>query len=267
MNISVFGCGWLGLPLAIELIDKGHIVKGSTTTREKLQNLSAEGIIAYQIKLFEEVIQGDITRFLEDAEVLIVDIPPGLRKDPAENFIGKVCLLKDQVDRSPVKHLIFVSSTSVFEDREDMPVYTEEDEPNSTQVNSMQLIEAENLMVTENYRTSIIRFGGLYGPGRHPVKYLAGKKNIKDPLGPVNLIHRADCIGLINAIIKSDKSGIFHGVIPEHPSKEEYYKMIARERDLAIPEFDQNSASKGKVISSVRVEEELGFTFSRDLMG
>lgn len=267
MNISVLGCGWLGLPLAKDLINRGHVLKGSTTSGEKLQLLSAEGIIPYQIKLYEEEIQGDISSFLNDAEVLIINIPPGLRKDPTENYIAKMSRLKDQVDRSSIQHLIFVSSTSVFEDREYFPVYTEDDEPNGTQVNSEQLKAAEKLMFSDNYRTSIIRFGGLFGPARHPVKYLAGRKNIKDPKGPVNLIHLEDCTGLINAILESDKYGIFHGVHPDHPTREDYYKTLAEAKNLGIPEFDELTPSKGKIIRSGRVEEELGFTFSQDLMG
>lgn len=266
MNISILGCGWLGVPLAKDLIAKGHIVKGSTTSREKITKLSAEGIIPYQIKLFEEGIQGDISSFLIDAEVLIIDIPPGLRKDPTENFIAKIGRLKDQVEKSSIQHLIFVSSTSVFEDREDFPVYTEEDEPNGIQANSEQLKGAEKLMLSEIFRTSIIRFGGLLGPKRQPVNYLAGRKDIKDPHGPVNLIHLDDCIGIINAIIESGLTGIFHGVNPNHPTKEEYYKSVAIDKNLTIPEFDEHTPSKGKIITSVRVEEELDFNFNWNLI-
>ena len=34
-NVSVLGCGWLGMPLAISLLDEGYSVKGSTTTEKK----------------------------------------------------------------------------------------------------------------------------------------------------------------------------------------------------------------------------------------
>ncbi|HSP40576.1 MAG TPA: NAD(P)-binding domain-containing protein [Gillisia sp.] len=266
MNISVLGCGWLGLPLAKELLNNGHIIKGSTTTREKLQALTAEGIIPYEIKLFEEGIQGDISSFLNEAEVLIINIPPGLRKDSTENFIAKIGRLKEKIDRSSIRHLIFVSSTSVFEDRVDMPVYTEDDEPNGTQVNSEQLRGAEKLLFSDNYKTSIIRFGGLFGPGRHPVNFLSGRENVKDPEGPINLIHRDDCIRLINTIIESGLSGIFHGVYPEHPPKEKYYTTIAKKKNLAIPQFDHSIPSNGKIIRSARVEGKLKFTFSKNLM-
>lgn len=265
MNISILGCGWLGLPLAKDLITRGHTIKGSTTSKEKMAVLTAERIIPYQVKLFEEGIQGDIASFLNDAEVLIIDIPPGLRKDPNENFIAKIGRLKNQIDRSPVQHLIFISSTSVFEDREDMPAYTEDDEPNGTQINSEQLRGVEKLLYSDAFKTSIIRFGGLYGPGRHPVEYLSGRKNIKDPDAPVNLIHLDDCMGIISAIIATGAEGVFHGVNPQHPDKLQYYDAKARERNLPLPGFDHATPSKGKFINSVRLEKELGFVFSKSL--
>lgn len=266
MNISILGCGWLGLPLAKELITGGHIIKGSTTSNEKISALSSEGIIPYQIKLFEEGIQGDISSFLKDTEVLIIDIPPGLRKNPTENFIAKMGRLMEQIEVSPVQHLIFIGSTSVFEDREDMPLYTEDDEPNSTQTISKQLIAVEKLISSKNVKTSIVRFGGLFGPGRHPVNYLAGRKDIKDPGAPVNLIHQDNCIELIKAIVELGLVGVFHGIHPEHPLKAEYYRAIAAQKNLALPEFNHSLPSKGKIIRSIRVKEEIGMEFRTSLL-
>ncbi len=268
MNISILGCGWLGLPLAKRLLEEGHTVKGSTTGRDNMSRLTTEGIIPYLIKVFEEGVQGDMTSFLNEAEILIIDIPPGTRKDPEVNFTGKIGRVKEYLERSTVKHVIFISSTSVYEDAEDFPEYTEEDSANGTAPNSTQLRGAENfLRKGEDYTLTVIRFGGLYGPGRHPVKYLAGRKDISNPDAPVNLIHLEDCIGIINAIIESGKSGVFHGVHPIHPTKEEYYTAIAGARNLPAPEFEHLNTSKGKLIKSIRVEEELGYIFSKSLLG
>ena len=48
-KIGIIGCGWLGLPLAKEFISNNYKVKGSTTTKEKLEILKTEGIEAYLI--------------------------------------------------------------------------------------------------------------------------------------------------------------------------------------------------------------------------
>lgn len=267
MNISILGCGWLGLPLSKDLLSKGHIVKGSTTNRDKINTLSSEGIIPYKIQLFEDGIQGDITSFSDDSEVLIINIPPGLRKGPKVDFISKINRLKPYIEKSGIEKVLFVSATSVYEDSEDFPVYNEEDSANGTAQNAIQLKEVEELLKdTERYNTSILRFGGLLGPGRHPVNYLSGKSDLKDPEGPVNLIHLEDCIGIITAILEKDAWGeTFHGVYPDHPTRKEYYSRIAKEKGLAGMSFNEDSVSKGKVISSNVLQRELQYEFLQNI--
>lgn len=267
MNICILGCGWLGLPLAKSLIEKGHSVKGSTTSREKLNTLSSKGIIPYKIQLFEEGVQGDITAFLGNANVLIIDIPPGLRSDPEVNFVAKINRLLSYIEKSGVQKVLFISSTSVFKDEKDFPVYLEEVKPNGIAENALQLIAAEDLLQSsEIFETSILRFGGLIGPGRHPVNYLSGKVDLKDPEGPVNLIHLEDCIGIIEAIIEKDTWGdSFHGVHPTHPTRKEYYSRKAKENSLASMSFNEISSSKGKFIKSNKVEVFLEYQFRKEL--
>jgi nucleoside-diphosphate-sugar epimerase len=265
MNISVLGCGWLGKPLAAEFTKQGHAVRGSTTRQAKLQELQFEGIAAYTIKILPEGVMGDLTAFLSEARLLIIDIPPGLRSDLEADFIGKIDLLKQYIEKSPVEQVIFVSSTRVYADSEEFPRYTEEDEPNGTAENSLQLIAAEKTLKSgESFDTAILRFGGLLGPDRHPVNHLAGRKNIKDPKAPVNLIHRDDCIGIIEAIISEEAWGeTFNAVYPEHPSKEEYYRQKAEELGLEKPEFDPSATSKGKEIRSVKLDSILNYAFKQ----
>lgn len=267
MNISVLGCGWLGLPLAQELIRLGHSVKGSVTGRDKLQLLSEKGIIPFQIKILEEGVQGDLSSFLLDTELLIINIPPELRSNPEANYIGKIGRLQEYLQRSSVENVIFVSATSVYEDTEEIPVYTENDPSNGTAENASQLRASEAILQSnQSYSTTVLRYGGLYGPGRHPVTFLAGRKNIKNPKARVNLIHLEDCIGIITSIISQEAWGdIIHGVYPEHPLKEMYYTRLAEMRNLEAPQFEQNSISNGKVIESIYVGEKLEYSFQKDL--
>uniref|UniRef100_UPI0035646D90 SDR family NAD(P)-dependent oxidoreductase n=1 Tax=Salegentibacter sp. TaxID=1903072 RepID=UPI0035646D90 len=178
--------------------------------------------------------------------------------------IGRIT---DYVEKSPVEKVIFVSSTSVYEDREDFPEYTEEDEANGTSEAARQLISSEKMLLkNEHFQTTVIRFGGLLGPGRHPVKYLAGKTGIKNPKAPVNLIKQEDCIEIIlQIIIKEVWNTTFNAAYPDHPTKEDYYTRAAKEQNLNLPQFDQNGISKGKKISSVRLEEMLGFKFGQNI--
>ena len=50
-QISILGCGWLGLPLAKSLLEKGFSVKGSTTSLEKISVIENSGIDAFHIEM------------------------------------------------------------------------------------------------------------------------------------------------------------------------------------------------------------------------
>lgn len=267
MNISILGCGWLGLPLAARLREDGHTIKGSTTRQEKIQELTSAGITPYQIQLFEEGVQGDLSSFLADSEVLIIDIPPGLRSNPEADFIGKMGRLMNYIKKSSVKDVLFVSATSVYEDKEDFPVYTEKDKANGTAINSVQLIAAENLFLnSDSFNTTVVRLGGLFGPNRHPVQYLAGRKNLANPNAPVNLIHLQDCIKILSKIISEGIWGeTLNAVFPEHPTKEEYYKKTARSKNFDLPDFDHSQPSKGKIVDSLQIRSILDYEFTHSI--
>jgi len=81
----------------------------------------------------------------------------------------------------------------------------------------------------------------LYGGSRNPVRFLAGRKDLNNGTAPVNLIHREDCIGILKAIIGQDAFGyIFNAVIPQHPSKKEYYTKQAVTLGLEPPTYNTN---------------------------
>lgn len=262
-NIAILGTGWLGLPLAKRLKDKGYAVKGSTTTEEKLSDITAEGIEAHHLKVSSEGISGDIRAFLKQVDVLVVDIPPGLRKDPTADFSGGIRLLAEAIEASEVKKVLFISSISVYEETESFRIYSEDSAANSDSQSGKELISAENILLENSFfDTTVLRFGGLIGAGRHPVKYLAGRKNLANPLGPVNLIHQKDCLQLIEKIIEKDIFGkLFNAVYPMNPPREKYYSEKAREAGLEPPQFDHSKASVGKVISSSKAMRELDYEF------
>ena len=50
-QISILGCGWLGLPLAKSLLEKGFSINGSTTSFEKISILDKAGITPFIVSL------------------------------------------------------------------------------------------------------------------------------------------------------------------------------------------------------------------------
>ncbi|RXR21148.1 SDR family oxidoreductase [Flavobacterium amnicola] len=264
MNVSILGCGWLGFPLAKRLIENGFSVNGSTTSIAKLKVLEEENIVPFLIELSEEKIIGTISDFLSNADVLIIDIPPKLRGEQKENFVRKIQNLIPHIETSKIEKVLFVSSTSVY--GEDEAIVTEETIPCPDTESGKQLAQVEKILkFNPNFKTTVLRFGGLIGADRHPIKFLAGKENLENPNAPVNLIHQKDCIALIEKIISMDCfAEVFNAVAPFHPTRKNYYTKKALELHLEVPKFKEHS-EKGKIIDSTKIITLLNHSFALDL--
>lgn len=259
-SVAVLGCGWLGLPLAKALIEGGYRVNGSTTSEGKTAALASFGIQPFLIRLGETGVEGPINEFLHDISLLIINIPPGLRKDPGENYAGKMEALLRVVNASSVPRVLFVSSTSVYGDA-DGPV-TEAMRPEPQTESGRQVLAAERMFAAAPFETIVVRFGGLIGPDRHPVIQLAGKKGLVNGDDPVNLIHLEDCIQLIKTVVKNGHwNQVFNGVYPAHPKKSVYYTREAIKRGLPVPEYKPSGHGReGKrVISKNYLEYNYSF--------
>lgn len=240
---SILGCGWLGLPLAKLFIDGGITVKGSTTSEEKLVLLKEKGITPYLINIDE---QGAFQDFL-DADVLLIMIT-SKQLEAYENLI-------DEIEKSVVKKVVFISSTSVYpRNNKD---YTEEDET----IDSL-LSNVENLFrVNSHFKTTIIRFAGLFGGKRQPGNWFKDKK-IPQPNGFVNMIHREDCMAIISKIIKDDVFGeTFNACANHHPTRKDFYINAKQSLGKPTPVFDDSQPLQYKTINPTKLMKRLNYKF------
>ena len=261
------GCGWLGVPLANHLIKNDYKVKGSTTSQSKISELRDQGIEAFLIKLEEAEVEGFIEAFLTDSQTLIIAVPPGLRKNPKSDYVSKIKALIPAIEESSIEQVLYISSTSVYLDLPFFPITTEAREFWAETSVAKQLLEVEQLLQnTSDFKTTVLRFSGLFDAKRHPASYLSGRKNIKNPDAPVNLIHQTDCIRLIHQILEQEKWGkTYHAATTPHPSKKEYYTRVCNGMGIAPPHFDESAQSIGKIIVSTKVMDDLDFQFKVEL--
>lgn len=249
--IGIIGCGWLGLPLAISFVKKGSIVHGSTTSKEKITHLAKEGITPFMISLSEDSIMGDISEFLKNLDALVINVPPRLRgKGTRENYVKKMHLLYQKINTANIDKVIFVSSTSVYGNVEGE--VSEKTIPQPATESGRQLLASEEIFKNDtSLQTTVIRFGGLIGPERHPVTMLSGRHGLSNGNAPINLIHLNDCINIIQTVIFNNWwNAIFNGVYPYHPSKEKYYTQKALELNIQAPDYEIDNSKKGKVVQS-----------------
>ncbi len=251
-KVSVLGCGWLGLPLAEQLVKLNYDVKGSTTSDRRLDLLARGGIDPYLVDIGH--ISENIHRFLE-SPTLIIDIPTSNSRDYQE--------LLSHIEDSMVVKVLFVSSTSVY--REVNRVVTEEAGLESPE-NPWTLIE-KLLCGSPVFQTTIVRFGGLIGFDRNPAHFYPPGKSIPAPESKVNMIHRDDCISIIERILKRGIWGeSFNCCADSHPTKREFYTKAARDAELQPPIFDKPGQESYKIISNAKIKRYLDFEFAHDLI-
>ncbi len=260
-RISILGCGWLGLPLGRYLVEQGFIVRGSTTEREKFEELRQAGILPFQIALEPELEGDDASAFLQ-SEILVINIPPLRREDIVDYHQAQFSALLPVLRDSPVDKVVFVSSTSVYPalNRE----VTEDDARNPESPSGRALLAVEEMLFQEpSFRTTVLRFCGLIGYDRNPARILGRLSSIGNARQPVNLVHRDDCIRIIFEVIRQGVWGeVFNACSPGHPSRREYYAQAAERSGLLLPpDAEEQGDAPFKIINSALLEERLGYSF------
>ncbi|PKA82818.1 nucleoside-diphosphate-sugar epimerase [Ulvibacter sp. MAR_2010_11] len=265
-KIAIAGMGWLGLPFAQHLTTLGFVVKGSVTNREKATTLQKKGFNVFPMEISETGVTGEVQAFLKEIDILIVMIPPGLRRHTGADYVLKMSHFLTEVEKASVENVIFISSTGVYDDAQGR--VSEKNLPKPTSRAGKQLLQVEQLFFYAPFlKTTVVRFGGLFGGSRQPARYLAGRENLNDSNAPVNLIHREDCIGILTNIIKQNAFGhIFNGVTPQHPSKKEYYTQKCKELNLIPPHFlAEDAEAVYKEVVSENLKGILGYRFTHSL--
>ena len=243
--ISILGCGWLGLPLAKRLVQKGHQVKGSTTSARKMAVIKSAGIIPYLIKLTES--EPRLSDFI-NADILIITIP--LKQiTPFDNLIKKL--------PSTIK-LIYTSSTVVY-----LPSAEPINEKGALDMGH-SLVIIEQLIQNAMNQSTIIRLAGLFDERRHPGRWFKNKL-LTNPEDPVNLIHLEDCLGIIEQIIAQQVwDEIFNACADEHPSRKDFYTRASRAIACSTPRINKKNKSY-KIIDNNWVKARLKYSFHVNL--
>jgi nucleoside-diphosphate-sugar epimerase len=247
MKITVIGCGWLGMPLAQRFVEAGMEVSGTVRTVDKLDQLSDLGIrpILYSGSISQELIVG-----LQTTDLLIICFPPSGSPDYAAQITQLIDIVSEKTQ------VIFTSSTGVYKDIESWI-----DESGDVLTDHPVFLAESVIREKCAGRFSILRLSGLFGSGRHPVKYLAGRQGIRNGLAPVNLVHLRDVIQAILTVTDENLYGKTYNLsYPEHPTKKEYYTEMAHNLNLHEPMFDEDQTG-GKCVNGDKIIQESNFNY------
>lgn len=256
-TISVLGCGWLGKAFGIKMIEKGAVVKGSTTSSERVDELKQAGIRPYIVRIEPGWTFIPDSRFFE-TDILVISIPPARMENITETFPRQMEEIMMQINESGTEKVIFISSTSVYEMSNGIVREGQEGTPD--QLSGKALLVAEDMLMHSDLQATIVRFGGLIGPGRNPGRFFSGRSGIPGNV-PVNLIHQDDCIRILAKIIEKNVWGeVFNACSPGHPLRRDFYTRAAQVSGLDVPLFT-DEREDFKIVNSDKLQNRLKYSF------
>jgi nucleoside-diphosphate-sugar epimerase len=196
--ILIVGCGSIGFPVAQTLHDKGHRVVG-------LKRRPSEACTPFSL------IAGDICRPLvlmglpRHIDLIVFVVSPGNRDAAAYQALYQTGLQNVlnyfQVQGTPPKWLM-VSSSSVYGQR--LGEWVDEiSEVKPDNAASRYLLAAEQTLSAGNTEHCVVRFSGIYGPGRDwLIRRVASAEPIQRfPPLYTNRIHHEDCVAVLLFLI------------------------------------------------------------------
>ena len=155
----------------------------------------------------------------EDFDIWIATITPGefteqAYKDSYLAVAKSIAASIAKLQKAP-RLLLWVSSTSVYGDLKGGWV-NEETQPEPNTFSGKILLAAEKIIQQIPCDTSVIRFSGIYGPGRTRLlsQVLAGKGRPSSPEQWSNRVHADDCGGILAHLVEHSLSG--NSLLPEY---------------------------------------------------
>ncbi|MGZ8915311.1 MAG: NAD-dependent epimerase/dehydratase family protein, partial [Methylobacter sp.] len=200
-KVLIVGCGAVGSELAGVLSAKGHDVIGL----KRKPPLSAPGSIRYVAADISSPadladLDGDFT------EAFFIVSPHG-RNEPSYRAVYETGL-DNLLGQLPDARWLLVSSTSVY--GQTHGEWVDEDsiaEPDN--IASRLIRQAEQKLTALNPANIVVRFSGIYGPGREYLLRQAMQTPAIQQIPPyfTNRIHQRDCVGVLAFLLEQRLSG------------------------------------------------------------
>ena len=261
----IIGCGYLGMPVARAWKQQGRVV--TALTRCRTQELSDAGLIP----LRGDVLDPPSLRQLPQVDTLLyavgLDRRAGrpMREVYVDGLKNVVKALQD-AGKLP-QHWISISSTSVYGQTDGQEV--SEESPTIPLDDSGRIVlEAEQTLRQLVPGAVILRFAGIYGPGRllRRAALLAGQPLIGDAEKWLNLIHVADGVQAILAAESRAKPGALYNVADGTPvTRREFYTYLAKllgapPAQFELPPVEQTLIQEAnRRVSAQKARRELGW--------
>ncbi|MTI13092.1 SDR family oxidoreductase [Sansalvadorimonas verongulae] len=200
----IVGCGDVGCRVAARLLTLGHKVYG---LRRSI-SLLPDGVHP----VAGDLVAGELGEWPEQIDYVVYCAAAGrqgeegYRKIYLEGLEYVIRRLKGRKDQ--LKRIFFTSSTAVYH-QNDGEWVDELSPTHPERFNGKIMLEAENLALDSDLPATVVRFGGIYGPGRNFMlrKIQSGEVYSSEPVVYGNRIHADDCAGMLVHLIELEEHG------------------------------------------------------------
>ncbi|MGK7938435.1 MAG: NAD-dependent epimerase/dehydratase family protein [Xenococcaceae cyanobacterium] len=246
MKISIIGCGYVGSAIARLWQEKGHTVTVTTTTPDKVSNLSA---IADRVVITQGDDLGTLQEILTDRDVVLLCV--GAKKRERVTYeqtylqTAKNVVLAAQ-EISSLKQIIYTSTHAILGDRQGE--WTNEECPIATvNENGEILAKAEEVVLSaqkENLSVCILRLAGIYGENRELINIFRSWSGTNRPgkgENYANWVHLDDIVNALEFARSKQLAGIYHLSSDETLTRKEFFDRLFHTHNLPGIDWDNST--------------------------
>ncbi len=253
MKISIIGCGYVGSAIARLWQEKGHTVTVTTTTPDKVSNLSA---IADRVVITQGDDLGTLQEILTDRDVVLLCV--GAKKRDRVTYeqtylqTAKNVVLAAQ-EISSLKQIIYTGTHAILGDRQGE--WTNEECPIATvNENGEILAKAEEVVLSaqkENLSVCILRLAGIYGENRQLINIFRSWSGTNRPgkgENYANWVHLDDIVNALEFACDKQLAGIYHLSSDETLTRKEFFDRLFHTHNLPGIDWD-NSTTTNRLLN------------------
>lgn len=250
-KILIIGCGYIGLPLALRLKERGDEVTGWVHS-----TASAEALVEHELR---RVIVGNVGHSKvwktvdKDYDVVVHCASSGRGNSEAyeQVFLAGMMNIHEHL---PIARQLFVSSTSVYGQAQGEWV-TELSVADPEAETGRILRMAEGVALTGH--ALVVRSSGIYGPGRGVLfeKFKRGEAVIEgDGSRWMNQIHQHDLVSAIEHLISTGDIGQIYNVTDDAPvTQKDFYKWCSEFLGKPLPPYGPVNLNRKRGLTNKRV--------------
>lgn len=272
LKIAVLGCGYVGAEFARQARSAGHDVLGIVRSEASRDKLRAEGIAAEAFDLYAGDWSALPARF--DAVVYAASTGGGGPEAYALAYDTGVKRAIAWAREVGAQAFVFTSSTGVY--RQDDGRIVDEESVVGGATTADAILGGERAVLASGFaKARVLRFGGLYGPGRHHLvdQLRRGDRVIGGRVDHyINYLHRDDAASSILAAVVGGPAGarVYNVGDGKPVTKEALARWIAERLGQGEPVFDPTApagprVAKGgrtqpsRIVATGRIRAELGW--------